>query len=37
MEINHEKVTSVDPGDEVALRVDEPVTEGYSIQKIIKP
>lgn len=34
MEIEHKKVISVGPGDEVALKVDEPVKEGDIIYKI---
>ena len=34
MEIEHQKVTSVGPGDEVALLVIEPVRKGDSIYKI---
>jgi putative protease len=36
MEIEHQKVTSVGPGDEVALKVDEPVKEGDIIYKMSK-
>jgi putative protease len=36
MEIEHQKVTSVGPGDEVALKVIEPVRKGDSIYKIIE-
>lgn len=36
MEIEHKKVTSVGPGDEVALKVDEPVKEGDVIYQISK-
>jgi len=36
MEIEHEKVTSVGPGDEVALKVIEPVRKGDAIYKIIE-
>lgn len=34
MEIEHEKVLSVGPGDEVALKVNEPVRKGDAIYKI---
>jgi translation elongation factor EF-1alpha len=34
MEIEHEKVTSVGPGDEVALKVIEPAKKGDKIFKI---
>ncbi len=34
MEINHKKVTSVGPGDDVALKVNEPVRVGDAILKI---
>lgn len=34
MEIEHQKVTSVGPGDEVALKVKEPTRKGDSIYKI---
>lgn len=36
MEIEHEKVSSVGPGDEVALKVIEPVRKGDAIYKIIE-
>lgn len=36
MEIEHKKVTSVSPGDEVALKVIEPVRNGDEIFKIIE-
>lgn len=36
MEIEHKKVTSVGPGDEVALKVIEPVRNGDEIFKIIE-
>jgi putative protease len=36
MEIEHKKVTSVGPGDEVALKVIEPVRNGDEIFKIIQ-
>ena len=36
MEIEHKKVTSVGPGDEVALKVIEPVRRGDEIFKIIQ-
>jgi putative protease len=36
MEIEHQKVTSVGPGDEVALKVIEPVRKGDSIYKIVE-
>jgi putative protease len=36
MEIEHKKVTSVGPGDEVALKVIEPVRRGDDIYKIIQ-
>ena len=36
MEIEHQKVTSVGPGDEVALKVIEPCRKGNSIYKIIE-
>lgn len=36
MEIEHQKVTSAGPGDEVALKVIEPVRKGDSIYKIIE-
>jgi putative protease len=35
MEIEHKKVFSVGPGDEVALKVLEPVRRGDAIYKII--
>ena len=35
MEIEHKKVSSVGPGDEVALKVNEPVRKGDQISKII--
>lgn len=34
LEINHKKVLSVGPGDEVALKVIEPVRKGDAIYKI---
>lgn len=34
MEIDHTKVSSVSPGDDVALMVDEPVRVGDAILKI---
>jgi len=36
MEIDHQKVTSVGPGDEVALKVIQPVRKSDSIFKIIE-
>jgi putative protease len=36
MEIEHKKVTSVGPGDEVALKVIEPVRNGDELFKIIQ-
>ena len=36
MEIEHKKVSSVSPGDEVALKVNEPVKVGDVIYKIIE-
>ncbi len=36
MEIEHKKVTSVGPGDEVALKVIEPVRKGDRIYKIVE-
>lgn len=36
MEIEHKKVISVGPGDEVALKVIEPVRNGDEIFKIIE-
>jgi len=36
MEIEHQKVTAVGPGDEVALKVIEPVRKGDEIFKIIE-
>jgi putative protease len=36
MEIEHQKVTSVGPGDEVALKVIEPCRKGDSIYIIIE-
>jgi len=36
MEIEHKKVTAVGPGDEVALKVIEPVRKGDEIYKIIE-
>lgn len=36
MEIEHKKVVSVGPGDEVALKVIEPVRKGDAIFKIIE-
>ena len=35
MEIEHEKVSLVGPGDEVALKVNQPVKKGDAIFKII--
>ena len=35
MEIEHKKVSSVGPGDEVALKVIEPVRKGDDIYKIV--
>jgi len=35
MEIEHDKVSVVRPGDEVALKVNEPVRKGDAIYKII--
>jgi len=35
MEIEHKKVTAVGPGDEVALKVIEPVRKGDDIFKLI--
>ena len=37
MEIEHQKVTSVGPEDEVALKVIEPVRKGDVIYKLIEP
>ena len=37
MEIEHQKVTSVGPEDEVALKVIEPVRKGDVIYKILEP
>jgi len=34
MEIDHKKVDTVGPGDEVALKVNEPVRKGDAIYKI---
>jgi translation elongation factor EF-1alpha len=34
MEINHKKVTSVSPGDDIALKVNEPVRNGDTVYKI---
>jgi putative protease len=34
MEIDHKKVTSVGSGDDVAMKVDEPVRNGDAIYKI---
>ena len=34
MEIDHKKVTAVGPGDEVALKVIEPVRKGDTIYKV---
>jgi putative protease len=34
MEIDHKKVTSVGPGDDVAMKVNEPVRNGDAIYKI---
>lgn len=36
MEINHQKVTTVGPGMEVALKVIEPVRKGDVVYKIIE-
>jgi putative protease len=36
LEIEHKKVTSAGPEDEVALKVDEPVRKGDAIYKIIE-
>lgn len=36
MEIEHKKVSSAGPGDEVALKVIEPVRKGDEIYKIIE-
>ena len=36
MEINHKKVFSVSPGDEVAIKVKKPVRQGDEIFKIIE-
>lgn len=36
MEIEHKKVFSVGPGDEVAIKVIEPVRRGDAIYKIIE-
>lgn len=35
MEIEHQKVSVVGPGDEVALKVNQPAKKGDSIYKII--
>ena len=37
MEIEHQKVKSVGPEDEVALKVIEPVRKGDVIYKILEP
>lgn len=34
MEINHQKVKRVDAGEEVALKVDEPVRRGDEVFKV---
>jgi hypothetical protein len=34
MEINHKKVTSVSPRDDVALKVNEPVRNGDTVYKV---
>ncbi len=34
MEIDHKKVTSVGPGDDVAIKVNEPVRNGDVVYKI---
>ena len=36
MEINHQKVTAVGPGMEVALKVAEPVRTGDVVYKVVK-
>lgn len=36
MEIEHKKVVSVSPGDDVALKVIEPVRNGDEIYKILE-
>ena len=36
MEIDHKKVLSIGPGDEVALKVIEPVRKGDAIYKIVE-
>jgi len=36
MEIEHKKVLSAGPGDEVALKVNEPVRKGDEIFKVIE-
>lgn len=36
MEIEHKKVSSVGPGDEVALKIIEPVRKGDEIYKIVE-
>ena len=36
MEIEHKKVLAVEPGDDMALKVIEPVREGDAIYKIIE-
>ena len=35
MEIEHEKVFAVGPGDEVALKVDQPTKKGDKLYKIL--
>lgn len=36
MEIEHQKIESAGPGDEVALKVIEPVREGDVIYKVVE-
>ena len=36
MEVDHKKVLTIGPGDEVALKVIEPVRKGDTIYKIIE-
>jgi U32 family peptidase len=36
MEINHEKVTFIGPGTEVALKVYEPVRKGDVVYKVVE-
>ncbi len=36
MEIEHQKIESAKPGDEVALKVIEPVREGDVIYKVVE-